>query len=331
MLAPINNNQKSCISIVNDYTHVRTKPIDNTISILKNTFEVNPSFNNVFRNFDHNQSFKTWIYEGNEKDKIVGYKYIQSYPYDDVKFEIGDYIEWKYGNSDLSTWLIISLDKQYTHDVKGRMLLCNNTLKWINSDNETISYPCVIEDSMSYTNFKFGNSGVVEPGADIVVLVQKNADTMNISVNDRYMFNNRAFRVKQNFNELNPNYLEIYMSKVAELQNDNFIDNIAKNDNIETIIIDDNTVVEPNIIEILEGNTVSFSVFKYINKVKQSDAFTVTGSNIPNSNYTLTTIDNNNFSIKNELQYRDNPLTISILNNSTNEVITKEYWMGGKW
>lgn len=331
MLSPNNVSNGSCMNVINNFTHLRDRPVDNTIALIKTSFEINPSYNLVYRNFDQSQDYKVWIYEGNDKDKIVGYKYIQSYPYDEVKFSIGDYIDWKYDNVNLSTWLIISLDKQLLYDVKGRMLLCNNTLKWIDTNNNTKTLPCVIEDAMTYRNFKFGNSGVVEPGGDIVVLVQKNEDSSKISVNDRFLFNNRAFRVKQEFNELNPNYLEIYMSKVSELQGDNIVDNIARNNDVETIVINNNTVVEPNVVEILEGVTTLFSVYKYINKVKQIDTFTITSLNVPNSNYVLNIIDGNNFSIQNIQQYIKNPLTISIKNNSINEVITKEYWLGGKW
>lgn len=331
MLSPINVSDISCIDIVNNFTHLRDKPIDNTIELIKTSFEINPSYNQVFKNFDYNANYKVWIYEGNDKDKIVGYKYIQSYPYDEVKFNIGDYIDWKYDNINLSTWLIISLDKQLLYDVKGRMLLCNNTLKWIDKDNITNSLPCVIEDAMTYRNFKFGNSGVVEQGGDIVVLVQKNSKSSQISINDRFLFNNRAFRVKQEFNELNPNYLEIYMSKVSELQGDNTVDNIARNNDNQTIIINNNTIIDPNITKILEGKTVLFSVYKYIDEEKQLDTFTIIGLDVPNSNYILNIIDGNNFSIQNIKQYINNPLVLNIKNNITNEIITKEYWMGGKW
>lgn len=330
MLEPINKNNIGCVKSVNDFSHLKTKPIDFSVELLKNSFELNPCYNDVYTNYNTSKVYKTWIYEGNDKDKIVGYKYLQSYPYDDIKFEIGDYVHWKYGGVD-TIWLLISLDKQNLFDIKGRMMLCNNTLDFIDNDIE-YNIPCVVEDSISYTNFKYGNSGVVEQGSDIVVLVKKNDTTKKIKVNDRFLFNDRAFRIKQFLNEVNPNYLEIYMSKVSELQGDGVISNIAINDNKEIVIKENNIVIEPNLNEILEGETKMFTVTQYEDGISNTDGFSIVSlNNIPSEYYALTQIDDNSFSIYNIKQFLSNPLSVKIINNNTNEEIIKEYWLGGNW
>lgn len=307
-----------------------TKRNDGSIELLKNSFELSIDYNEVYTNMNYHTKYKVWIYEGNEKDKVVGYKYLQSYPYEDIKFEKGDYIHWYYGGSDLTTWLLISLDKQYLNNIKGRMMLCNNTLKW-NVGNIIKKYPCVIEDEISYTNYKYGNNGLVEQGGDIVVLVKKDNNTSSLLVNDRFIFNGRAFRIKQKLNELNSGFLEIYMSKVSELQNDDLINNIAKNDDSENIVIGNNTVISPIIDNILENDTNTFSVYKYVNSIKQSDRFSIVSSNVPDANYELTIIDDNNFSIKNLKQYTQSPLILTITNLTTSEILTRKYWLEGKW
>ena len=64
--------------------------------------------------------------EGNEADKKLGFKYLQSYPYDPPEFRIGDYVHWKYDHVKFSTWLMISLDTQHIYNTKGRIWMCNN-------------------------------------------------------------------------------------------------------------------------------------------------------------------------------------------------------------
>lgn len=333
MLSPVNVTKgKECVKAINDLLH-GSSSINNTeamTELTRDTFFENTDYRVVYKNFDYETSYDSWIYEGNDEDKIVGYKFFQSYPYDEVKFKIGDYIHWNFNHKEFSTWLLTSLDTQYLYNVKGRMLECNNSLRWKDKDGEIYCYPCVIKDAMTYTNFKWGNKGVVQSGGDIVVLVQKNEDTAKIDVNDRFLFNEIAFRVKQKFDELNPNYVELYMMKAPELQNDNYEDNLAINQQ-EEIISQDGITLLPNTKRIMVGETENFTVYNYINKVQQPDTFTIKVLNIPESYYELNIIDGNNFSIKNLKQYKKNPLTLECIDDTTGNKINAIIWLGGSW
>lgn len=333
MLYPSSVQKPTCSKIISDILTNKndTSNKANITQLTQENFFNNPDYNKVYKNFDYAKSYDSWIYEGNKEDKIVGYKIFQSYPYNKVNFKIGDYIHWNYSHTELSTWLLTSLDTQYLYNVKGRMLLCNNSLRWEDSSGNLNCYPCVIKDALTYTNFKWGNTGVVESGGDIVVLVQRNQYTFKIDTNDRFIFNSVAFRVKQKFNELNPNYLELYMMKAPELPNDNLIDNIAINNNPNPIVIKNNIVLEPQIQEIMLNNTVEFNVYNYINKEKQNDTFSISINNVPRANYELNIIDGNNFTIKNVKQYIDNPIEIECIDNVTTEKINKTIWLGGNW
>ena len=305
----------------------------NTASITeltKSTFSENPDYNKVYKNFDYDKTYEAWIYEGNKEDKIVGYKMFQSYPYDKPEFKIGDYIHWNYNHKEISTWLLTSLDTQYLYNVTGRILECNNSLRWKDNNENLNCYPCVIKDALTYTNFKWGNSGVVESGGDIVVLVQRNKKTSQIDINDRFIFSGVAFKVKQKFNELNPDYLELYMMKVPELEGDDLVNNIAINEN-PSIEVKNEIVLNPQITEILQGETQSFSVYSYKDKNKTSDSFTISIEDVPNNYYKLDIIDGNNFSIENVKQYTKNPMNIICKNNSNENSITTQMWLGGKW
>ena len=334
MLSPINiSTKQNCIKLINDTLHSNesTDSSDMISDLTKDTFFSNTDYRQVYKNFDYKTAYDAWIYEGNDEDKIVGYKYFQSYPYDEVKFKIGDYIHWNFNHKELSTWLLTSLDTQYLYNVKGRMLQCNNSLRWKDNKNEIHCYPCVIKDALTYTNFKWGNTGVVQSGGDIVVLVQRNEFTSKINVNDRFLFNEVAFKVKQLFDELNPNYVELYMMKVAELQDDNYTDNIAINENPQEIEKDNGIILSPDKKRIMLGETANFTVYNYENKVQQSDTFTINVLNVPKSYYELNIIDGNKFSIQNLKQYKTNPLELECIDDITGNKISTIIWLGGSW
>lgn len=302
----------------------------NITELTKGTFTENPDYNQVYKNFDYSKTYDAWIYEGNKEDKIVGYKMLQSYPYDKPEFKIGDYIHWNYNHKELSTWLLTSLDTQYLYNVIGRMLECNNSLRWKDKQGAINCYPCVIKDALTYTNFKWGNSGLVESGGDIVVLVQRNNETSKIDINDRFIFTGVAFKVKQKLNELNPDYLELYMMKVPELDGDDLNNNIAINDVPETVVKGD-IKIDPDITEILEGDTQSFEVYNYNGNIKLSDTFSITIENVPAENYNLDIIDGNNFTIKNIKRYTKNPMTITCEDNVNKKTKNIQVWLGGNW
>lgn len=338
MLTPIKaSTKKSCVKRLNSLLHPYGNNTDEQANsqiteLTKTSFNSSTDHRIVYKNFDYNTSYDVWIYEGNETNKIVGYKYLQSYPYDEPKFKIGDYIHWNYNHKELSTWILISLDTEYLYNIKGRMLLCNNSLRWKDKNNGEINcYPCVIEDSMTYTNFKWGNKGVVEPGGDIVVIVQRNKYTSQISINDRFLFNGVGFKVKQFFNELNPDYLELYMMKTPELNEDNLDDNIAINDKSENKEDMQGIVISPNINKINQGETIQFNVYNYINGTKQADEFLVKIKNVPEDCYKLEIIDKNNFRIRNVKEYQINPMVINCESTTTGDSFQKSVWLGGSW
>lgn len=336
MLEPTKVSTKTeCVRRINNLLHsdssTSTESSDQISQLTKENFKASTDYRVVYKNFDYSKSYESWIYEGNDEDKIVGYKYFQSYPYDEPKFKIGDYIHWNFNHKELSTWILTSLDTQYLYNVKGKILQCNNSLRWTDKKGELNCYPCVIKDALTYTNFKWGNKGVVEPGGDIVVIVQKNQYTSQIGINDRFIFNEIGFRVKQKFDELNPNYMELYMMKAPELNGDNLKDNIAINKNPEVDEDLDGIVLLPNVEEIMFGKEIQFNVYNYIKGIKQDDTFTVNIKKVPQKYFKLTVIDKNNFVIENLKEYQINPLEIECVDDITGNKINKQIWLGGNW
>lgn len=336
MLEPTKVSTKTeCVRRINNLLHsdssTSTESSDQISQLTKENFKASTDYRVVYKNFNYSKSYESWIYEGNDEDKIVGYKYFQSYPYDEPKFKIGDYIHWNFNHKELSTWILTSLDTQYLYNVKGKILQCNNSLRWTDKKGELNCYPCVIKDALTYTNFKWGNKGVVEPGGDIVVIVQKNQYTSQIGINDRFIFNEIGFKVKQKFDELNPNYMELYMMKAPELDGDNLKDNIAINEKPEVDENLDGIVLLPNVEEIMFGKEIQFNVYNYIKGIKQDDTFTVNVKKVPQKYFKLTVIDKNNFVIENLKEYQINPLEIECVDDITGNKINKQIWLGGNW
>ena len=336
MLTPIKVSTKTdCVRRINNLLHSKSdtsvESSDQISELTKETFKSSTDYRVVYKNFNYTKTYDTWIYEGNDKDKIVGYKYLQSYPYDTPQFKIGDYVHWNFNHKELSTWILISLDTEYLYNVKGRMLQCNNSLRWKDDNGNLNCYPCAIEDALTYTNFKWGSKGVVEDGGDIVVIVQKNKYTSKINVNDRFMFNEVSFKVKQVFNELNPNYMELYMMKTPILEDDREDKNLAINKNPEQEVSLEGDVLSPDISEILLNDTQDFNIYNYSSSEKTEDGFTISVSGVPSKFFELVVADKNNFTIKNLIQYQINPLKIKCINERTGDIIEKDIWLGGNW
>lgn len=336
MLTPTKVSTKTdCVRRINNLLHSKSdtasESSDQISELTKGTFKSSTDYRVVYKNFDYTKTYDTWIYEGNDKDKIVGYKYLQSYPYDTPQFKIGDYVHWNFNHKELSTWILISLDTEYLYNVKGRMLQCNNSLRWKDENGELNCYPCAIEDALTYTNFKWGSKGVVEDGGDIVVVVQKNKYTSKINVNDRFMFNEVSFRVKQKFDELNPNYMELYMAKNPVLSDDEVDKNLAINENPKVDVTLNGNVILPDISEILLNDKQNFSVYNYENSEKTIDEFEISVNGVPNKCFELVVVDGNNFTIQNLIQYQINPLKIKCINKETGDIIEKDIWLGGNW
>lgn len=332
MLTPSNVSNVNCFDRLN---YIRT--FDNTYASglseqLKSSFDMSPDYVEVYKNYDFSTLYKTRIFEGNDADKKLGFKYLQSYPYDLPQFKIGDYIHWKYDHINFSTWLLTSLDTQHLYDVKGRMLLCNNYLKWIDKDGKLKSYECVFQDSLTYASFKYGESGVTQVNGTIGILVQQNDDTRQIYRNQRFIFDGIPYVCNNFIRSVNSNFLELNLVETQRLGEDDLINNIAYNGTPQDIEPDSSeTVITPDTNEILEGETETFVIQRYLKGIKQNDTYTITSSGVPSDYYNLVVVNGNTFSITNLKEYSKKSLTISCYNETTKDTTKLDLWLVGGW
>lgn len=329
----ITPSKTSCKAKLIQFKSITPKWEDGLIEAIKEGFEDNPSFELVYKNFNYAESYKTWIQNGNKPDILVGYKTILQYPYDSVVFNIGDFIHWDYKHSTtLSTWLLTTLDSQHAFDSKGRILECNNFIKW-KVGNLTYSVPCVFMDSVTAISFSdLGTDGVVEPNGTITVFTQQNSDTSYIKKNRRFMFGGISYLVKQILNAVNSNLLKVYLEEVPLMQEDDVENNIAWNGEQVIAPTITETVFEPkNISSVIEGYTQTFNVYKYVNSVKTANTFTFSASGVPSEYYELVSVNGNTFTLKCVKAYNKNAILLVAFDTIESTETKKEVWMKGGW
>ena len=335
MLTPTNVKNGCCIQQIRDFKSIDNEAKDILVQNIVFGFEQSPSYEPVYINYDLTKVYKTWIQEGNKKDKIVGFKELISYPYEQIKFKVGDFISWKYRKNvaDLSVWLVESFNEQQYYDARGRILECNQKIRWRKSDGGIESVDCVLMDNMTYVNFLGkGTDGLVEPNASIVVMTQNNDKTAYVKKNRRFIFGDNVYLVKQTFRGLNDNFLKIFLTEVPKQNEDDFVNSVAWNgEEIPTETTNKTVILPEGVDSIRLAQESDFSVFKYVLDVKTADTFTIALSGVTPDHYQLTIVDGNNFKIKNLKENRVNQLIISCTNNITSEITTKNIWLKGRW
>jgi len=97
-------------------------------------------------------------------------------------------------------------------------------------------------------------------------------------------------------------------------------------------VINSDIRVTPDRNYVLEGQTQIFSTYLYENDIAQSDTFTYTctSGSIPTTSYVFTSIDGNNFSIKNNLRDVSSNLTITCLTSGSVQR-DLEIYLRGAW
>lgn len=229
------------------------------------------------------------------------------------------------------TWLTINTNTRIGASKSAILQKCNNTLKWYDSNGTLHSWACVFQRALSGTSFEYGSEGVPEVDADSLIKVQRNDETNLIPVNQRFIFDGHAFQVRQINNHISDTYLELYIFEIQVQSNDDTQNDIA-NTTGEVTPATNKSLLLPEINKIVQGSTVSFSVYNYVNGVKTTDTFTISASGaIPAVNYVLTIIDGNNFTIQNLLE-SNRPLKIVCANNNKpHDTIVKNIILGGIW
>lgn len=226
-------------------------------------------------------------------------------------------------------WLVTNTNTAIGAVTNSILRKCNNMLKWYDADGILHEWECVFTRNIGGTAFDYGTQGAPQVDGSCKILVQQNDETKTIPFNQRFIFDGHAFQVQQIDNHYSPTLMTIYIFETQIQSGDDLVNNIAWNNNVETDVTTE-TRISPNTNKILIGDSVAYSVFKYVNGVKQDNTFSISASGVLNALYTLTIVDGNHFTILAKGQSL-NTLVVSCTDIQTSEVTTLKITLGGAW
>lgn len=288
----------------------------------------------IYQNYEYNRLTPNKIGAANfnVRDNVGNYQY-EVIEDENYLVRMSDRFLGKYYKFDDDTWLTINTDTKIGALATAILQRCNNTLQWYDSNGDLHNWACVFDRNLSSTGFDYGNKGVIEVNADTKIKVQRNEETDTIVINQRFMFDGHTFQVKQINNHISATYLELYMFEVQVQSNDDTATDIANVPPSETSAeTDTSIVISPVVNTILQGDSQSFSVYKYANGVPTDTTFSLSlRGALENINYSIVQEDGNNFTITNLLQSQS-PLIVKCTNdNDESDFIQITLMLGGLW
>lgn len=205
----------------------------------------------------------------------------------------------KYYIIDNQYWLTVNTNTVIGAVKDSVLRFCNQTLNWVDNGGVFHSWACVLEENkLTYTNPDTGTKEVSQVAADMVMLVQQNAETRQIPINQRFVFDGKAYQVKQINPHICPTYLMVYLNAVQLQECDNTETNLA---NAGEIAPADGTRILPQVWKVPQAQAQTYSVYAYANGEPTADEFTITAQYDP-AKAIFTVIDGNHFSITNIAQ-----------------------------
>ena len=244
-------------------------------------------------------------------------------------YETSDRWKGKYYQWDNKTWLVTNTSSTIGALNTAIARQCNNYLKWVDSNGVYKSYPCVFERNLKNTSYTYGGDGVPQIKATTAILVQKNATTSGITINQRLIFDEQAFQIEEINNHISDTYMELYVFATQTQPNDDLTSSIANSSGV-IIPTTDGIKVLPQTVKILQGSTQVFTVYNYDDGVAKSNTFTIVASGVEPSAtyYVLTVLGDNSFSIQN-VKKNLTPLTVVCTDDVTSSTLTIKIILGG--
>ena len=303
-------------------------------NIYEYSFDLNYKPKTVYKNFNYDIEYKALIAEGVAQKNESPYKRFQSYPYEKIMFEEGDYITFKYGNEEKSHWLLGAIDKGDEVECIGKIYKCNNWVKYI-YDGKLYKYPCYFPVSTQRTDFYYNNSANIVDGRD-EVWVQRNEITLNIKPNDRFLFDGVSYKVvyvqKHNNVSLEEDkniggiiVLKMIVSEAQDIddkENNIAMSNPLREDKESTIKeeFEDNVTIKisPNVTKILRDNTQTYTCIKYVNGVATNELLSIVDNSTMRSGYYDIEISENTFTVHNIKKHTVKKVEIQISDNQGN-------------
>lgn len=205
----------------------------------------------------------------------------------------------KYYLIDGEWWLTVNTNTVIGAVKDSVLRYCNQTLNWVDKNGAFHSWACVLdENKLTYTNPDVGTKEVSQVAADMVMLVQQNAETRAIPINQRFVFDGKAYQVKQVNPHICPTYLMVYLNATQWQEGDDAAEELANS----TAIAPQNGIrILPQEYKIKQSQTQEYSVYVYQDGEPTDTEFTI-NAEYDETKAVFTVIDGNHFSITNIVQ-----------------------------
>ena len=163
----------------------------------------------------------------------------------------------KYYNFDNNYWLT-TFNDEYNSVVKSVIVRrCNNYAKYISPDNGAlITIPCILDYTASSPSPQVSGD-IITPNNHIVMIIQGNDKTIKWKVNQRFLFNQRPYKITGYNNYMQDNYVD---KNTPLLYFDLFLDEIHPDDDLENNVA--NTLQYVYTIDLLDKNFEQVTGYK---------------------------------------------------------------------
>lgn len=228
---------------------------------------------------------------------------------------------------------------------------CNNILKWVDRDTgDVLEVPCCIDNTI-WGNVNTDSLYITRPKGYIKVYVQRNKDTMKIKPNYRFLFGNTSYwnayrvagggvdniiNIKTNDNEGPAVLMLTLLVDYVDESRDDIVNGVADvnlyNNEYEPEpqpTSKSRVVISPDVLDVRNGDTVNFSLTKYVNNVITPTKFTFSIQSGPSQDsYSFFVTGDESFGIKNRQMDMSEPLVV-VAEDSDGSSYTYPIWLVG--
>lgn len=238
-------------------------------------------------------------------------------------------------------WIVTNVNKDVTIANSAQVQRCSNVLKWYDYDSDIIyEEPCIIGDKVTVAKTDQQMHIQVIDGS-LVATLQNNDISSKISINQRFIINGSAYKVKDvkkikrqsTYDKNSVGSIDIGLDKVEiNIDTDDLENNIAYKESGEinpTLLNGD--IITPNIDELFPFdpyNVQTYQVYNYIDDIPQADTFEFEFFDALSSKYKISDITANSFTVE-CLDFSNVPLVVSYRNVITGEMNEFEIKLSG--
>ena len=248
---------------------------------------------------------------------------------------------------DDNIWIVVFSETIKNLAVSALVRRLNSMLRWVDENGAYYEEPCALEYKISRPRDEMGASEPVTPAGYVNCLAQMNSRTVNIKGNQRFLFgpvtNRICFRVFGDgvTNYMNQETLDDSSSQILSLSMggwqintdvDDLVNGIADRYKLYPPFTSGSSIgalsikVTPNDNKIYLNDTGNYTVNYYSGTTIHTGSFVfaVSGSNVPATNYTLSTTGSNAFSLTNNAAWLEGNLSILCSGSSGSRVLDFE-------